>query len=415
MEKIFRDEAIDRLSSPERLDELLQITSPRSWIGLFSFGMVIITVLLWGVYGTISTKVQGVGIFIDPSGVHPVVSLGAGRLSSIQVKVGDTVEIGQLVATMTNPEVQKQLDNQKITLSSLEKEYEKEKYLIEKEAESKRRVLSAQRENISSSIKIQENKAKWLEDRLKAYEELFSEGYVLKQNVVQTRLDLDNTKLESEKLKNELGNNHLQRVELEESVQQRIFKQKFDIEQARGKVELLETQLSESTRVFSPIKGRVISLEAMEESIIQAGMTILNVEPFEPSLTVFMTVSAMKGKRVVEGMTAEITPSTVKREEYGYVLGTVRDISEFPITADSLMRLFNNRSFVEEAIRQGPLTSINVTPDKDSSTRSGFKWSSKKGAKILVTVGTLCTGEIVVKLQSPISLVIPKLKEWIGQ
>ncbi len=415
MEQLFRQDVMDRLNSPERLDELLRITSPRGWIALLSLALVILTALAWGIYGTISTKVDGSGIFIDPEGVHPVISLGSGRLSSIRVKVGAIVEVGQLVATMTNPDVQKQLDNQKIILSVLEKEYAQEKNLMEKESESKRRVLGAQRDNIASSIKIQDSKAKWLKDRLSAYEDLFSEGYVLKQNVVQTRLDLDNTMLESEKLQNELGNNHLQEVELQESLQQRIFKQKFDIEQAKGKVELLERQLEESTQVFSPIKGTVISLEAMEESMIQTGMTILNVEPLEPGLKVFMSVSAMKGKKIQPGMTAEITPTTVKREEYGYIFGTVIDISEFPITADSLMRLFNNRSFVEDAIRLGPLTSVNIEPVKDTTTRSGFKWSSQKGAKVLVTVGTLCSGEVVVKLQSPISLVIPKLKEWIGQ
>ena len=415
MEQLFRQDVMDRLNSPERLDELLRITSPRGWIALLSLALVILTALAWGIYGTISTKVDGSGIFIDPEGVHPVISLGSGRLSSIRVKVGAIVEVGQLVATMTNPDVQKQLDNQKIMLSALETEYAQEKNLMEKESESKRRVLGAQRDNITSSIKIQDSKAKWLKDRLSAYEDLFSEGYVLKQNVVQTRLDLDNTMLESEKLQNELGNNHLQEVELQESLQQRIFKQKFDIAQAKGKVELLERQLEESTQVFSPIKGTVISLEAMEESMIQTGMTILNVEPLEPGLKVFMSVSAMKGKKIQPGMTAEITPTTVKREEYGYIFGTVIDISEFPITADSLMRLFNNRSFVEDAIRLGPLTSVNIEPVKDTTTRSGFKWSSQKGARVLVTVGTLCSGEVVVKLQSPISLVIPKLKEWIGQ
>ena len=143
-------------------------------------------------------------------------------------------------------------------------------------------------------------------------------------------------------------------------------------------------------------------------------MTILNVEPLEPGLKVFMSVSAMKGKKIQPGMTAEITPTTVKGRIRLYIRNG-HNISEFPITADSLMRLFNNRSFVEDAIRLGPLTSVNIDPVKDTSTRSGFKWSSQKGAKVLVTVGTLCSGEVVVKLQSPISLVIPKLKEWIGQ
>ncbi len=415
MSDLFRQEVLDRLNSPERLDELLRITSPRGWIWMVSVSLVIATALMWGIFGTIPTKVDGVGIFIDPGGVQPIIALGSGRLSSIKAKVGDQVTVGQLVAVMTNPDVQKQVENQKIILETLEKEYEQEKNLIEKEAESKRRVLAAQRENINSSIKIQDSKAKWLSDRLKAYEDLFEQGYVLKQNVVQTRLDLDNTMLETDKLRNDLGNNHLQEVELQESVQQRIFKQKFDIQQARGKLDLLERQLEESTKVFSPIDGTVVSLEAMEESMVQGGMTILNIQPKDANLKVFMTVSAMKGKKILPGMTAEITPSTVKREEYGYILGTVKDISDYPVTADSLMRLFNNRSFVEDALRLGPLTSVDVDLVRDDSTRSGLKWSSQKGSRILVTVGTLCTTEVVVKLQSPISLVVPKLKEWIGQ
>ena len=32
--RIFRSEALERLSSPEQLDTLLQITSPRYWLGL---------------------------------------------------------------------------------------------------------------------------------------------------------------------------------------------------------------------------------------------------------------------------------------------------------------------------------------------------------------------------------------------
>ena len=118
MEQLFRQDVMDRLNSPERLDELLKITSPRGWIALLSLALVILTALAWGIYGTISTKVEGSGIFIDPEGVHPVISLGSGRLSSIRVKVGDIVEVGQLVATMTNPDVQKQLDNQKIIVIS---------------------------------------------------------------------------------------------------------------------------------------------------------------------------------------------------------------------------------------------------------------------------------------------------------
>ncbi|MEY4095680.1 MAG: hypothetical protein RLZZ53_2879, partial [Acidobacteriota bacterium] len=38
-EKIFRKVALDRLASPEQLDLLMEVTSPRSWIALVAVAL----------------------------------------------------------------------------------------------------------------------------------------------------------------------------------------------------------------------------------------------------------------------------------------------------------------------------------------------------------------------------------------
>ena len=415
MEQLFRQEVLDRLGSPERLDELLRITSRRSWIWLISVCLVILSAMAWGFLGIIATKVDGMGIFIDPGGIRPVVAGGSGRLLTINVRVGERISAGQLVATLINPDLEKQLDTEKVTLSLLEQDFNQQKDLMEKEGASKRRVLAAQKDNILNSIRVQKDKSKWQEDRLEAYNELFEQGFVLKRQVIETRLERDNSFLETEKLENELGKASLQEIELQESIQQRLFKLRFDIQQSKGKIDVLQNELTEATRVISPVGGTVISMEVTEGSIVSAGKTIVNMETAKHGLSLLAVVQAFKGKKITEGMSVEITPSTVKREEYGYILGTVRDVSPYPVTADSLLRWTNNPELVQETLKKGPLFTMDVDLTEDPNTRSGFKWSSTRGNSVALTAGTLGATEVVVKRQAPITLVIPKLKGWIGE
>ena len=202
---------------------------------------------------------------------------------------------------------------------------------------------------------------------------------------------------------------------MQESIQQRLFKLRFDIQQSKGKTDVLQNELTEATRVISPVGGTVISMEVTEGSIVSAGKTIVNMETAKHGLSLLAVVQAFKGKKITEGMSVEITPSTVKREEYGYILGTVRDVSPYPVTADSLLRWTNNPELVQETLKKGPLFTMDVDLTEDPNTRSGFKWSSTRGNSVALTAGTLGATEVVVKRQAPITLVIPKLKGWIGE
>ena len=50
----------------------------------------------------------------------------------------------------------------------------------------------------------------------------------------------------------------------------------------------------------------------------------------------------------------------------------------------------------------------------DAATPSGYRWSSRLGAPVTLSGGTLCVGEIVTRQQNPISLVVPEIKSAIG-
>jgi hypothetical protein len=68
MSEIYRRAALERLSSPEELDSLMQVTTPKGWLALLSLGGLILIAVLWGIFGRIPTKISGQGIILERTG-----------------------------------------------------------------------------------------------------------------------------------------------------------------------------------------------------------------------------------------------------------------------------------------------------------------------------------------------------------
>jgi hypothetical protein len=58
---VFRTAALDRLSSPDQLDERLQIVSSRAWLALVAVGALVFALVVWAFLGHIAVKVSGDG------------------------------------------------------------------------------------------------------------------------------------------------------------------------------------------------------------------------------------------------------------------------------------------------------------------------------------------------------------------
>jgi HlyD family secretion protein len=60
--QIFKKSTLQKMTSPEDLDELLQVNSTRTWLLFSAISMVIAGMLLWGFFGSITQNVKGFGI-----------------------------------------------------------------------------------------------------------------------------------------------------------------------------------------------------------------------------------------------------------------------------------------------------------------------------------------------------------------
>src|SRR5436190_8120245 len=102
-DKLFRKAALDRLSSPEQLHTLMRVTNAKGWLALVGCALVIVTAVAWGVLGTVQSKVGANGILLGGAGLSEITAPGDGDLTTIEVKVGDKVKKGQVVAKVAQP------------------------------------------------------------------------------------------------------------------------------------------------------------------------------------------------------------------------------------------------------------------------------------------------------------------------
>ncbi|MBW4660009.1 MAG: hypothetical protein KME15_15145 [Drouetiella hepatica Uher 2000/2452] len=112
-ESLFRKEALEQVSSPEQLDQLMQVVNLRDWLPLASIGFLVTLALLWSVIGRIPIFVESKGLLIkNRSDSSQLTSVSYFPIvEGKQIQVGDRIliipetnsiqEFGGLEATVT--------------------------------------------------------------------------------------------------------------------------------------------------------------------------------------------------------------------------------------------------------------------------------------------------------------------------
>ena len=95
--QIFSQEALDKLRSPEKLDTMLPITTPISWMSLVAILVLLFSVVLWSIFGAFTVKADGMGLIMDSAGVLNISHVATGKISRLYVKPGMAIKKGDLI------------------------------------------------------------------------------------------------------------------------------------------------------------------------------------------------------------------------------------------------------------------------------------------------------------------------------
>jgi len=113
---LFRQSSLERIASPERLNEYIKITHLGIWAILFACVALLVAVGFWGFNGNIPDTVNAFGIIFPQHGVTTVIPAVGGRISNMRVKVGDFVQAGQIIAVIPQEDLIRQINEEKNSL-----------------------------------------------------------------------------------------------------------------------------------------------------------------------------------------------------------------------------------------------------------------------------------------------------------
>ncbi len=98
--QIFRQSALEKLSSPDELDELMQVTTVKSWLWLSALILIVISSVIWSVFGSVKNEIVCNGMITSGRGVQKVAAVWNGFVNEVYVKPGEHVEKGQMLASI---------------------------------------------------------------------------------------------------------------------------------------------------------------------------------------------------------------------------------------------------------------------------------------------------------------------------
>jgi HlyD family secretion protein len=411
---IFRKVALERLSSPEQLDQLLQVTNPRGWLALGALGALLLASLTWAVFGSIPTEAGGEGILLRQGGVTSLVAAEQGQVEELLVSVGDVIAKGQVVARVRQQELLRQIQDSRDKLADVRAEYNDLLRYAGEQERLRDRDLAQQRANLEQSIRSMEKEVELANDQVSAQRDLLKDGLVTKQTFLASEQHLNDARTRLATARLDLNGLELKRLDSAQQVEQQLETRQGQIRDLELELRERQARLGESARVVSPHDGRVLEVLADRGDVVSPGTPILNLEVTSKELVAVLFIPASAGKRVQPGMRVRISPSTVKREEFGSMLGKVVWAAEFPSTQKGMNRLLGNEALVEKLMKEGPPIQVNVALDRDASTPTGYRWSSSIGPSLSISSGTLASGAVVVREEKPIRLILPKVREKLG-
>ncbi len=413
-DRLIRKLSLERLSSPDQLDQLMQIRSPRDWIVLAGLGALLVTALLWSIFGTVRAGVQCQGFLIQHGGVYRVVSLGAGEVTRLDVKVGAEVQAGQTIAWIAQPALADQIRQASHEVEQNEEDLQYITGFSDRATKLQTQSLTLQKQDLLDQMKQNNDRLAWLNELLATQKSLWEKGLVTKQTYMSTVDQINSTQQQIQSSKEKLDQMTVQVNDLLKQRDEALFNAHVKARDSRLKLDALMDQEELQTKVICPYAGRVVDIMVQKHAVVSEGAAIANVEPAGQELVAVAFLPLFDGKRVMPDMEVRLSPSTVKQEEYGYMLGRVTTVSAFPATSDSLLTLLGNPDLVKQIMAEEPPIQIFVDLVKDKGTVSGYKWSSRKGPPIKFTSGTICQVGITLSQDPPYRLVIPYIKKTLG-
>lgn len=440
----FRKSALDEAQAPGQLDLGVKIIRTPHWLLL-----LVVLAMVFGAVGfsfviKVPVKVQAQGILIPEEGLKDIESLTDGLVKELMVKPGDFVRKGMRVAQIEQPDLSQKLEESQAQLVNARKKLDQIKQFQGNSSENEKTLREQKDKVLRHLIRANRDNVGWLKRALDGYSKLADKGYVSRETLSEARVKLFDAQAELIENENKL-NALVYEADSEDIKRDReLLELSIKVEEARRAVQSIRERRLRLGYVISPYSGVVVEQKLNLGEKVDTGQVLLTILPGEHvkaddgdrsnvrmiasetgdfqreiklggknivNLVADLYIPASDGKRVEPGMEVHIVPTTVKREEFGFMFGKITEISTIPATPEGMMRTLKNKQLVDTLSREGAPFQTRAVLEVEAGNFSGFRWSSPHGPEQRVGAGTMCSAEVIIKRQPLIAMVMPAVKK----
>jgi HlyD family secretion protein len=413
-ERIFRKVALERLSSPEQLDQLVPLTSPIGWTAVIAIAAIVAAAIGWSIFGTLPTSVNGSGILVSRGGhVFDAMAPFPGTLIEV-ANIGTVVKKGDRLASLDDTELRQNLMHAEEVVKEKQADVASLTKNFAEQIDLKHKNAVAQRDNLTRIIAAAEKRRAFYEGLLNKQDKIVQQGFLTQRFQEETRRSMDEADQAARAARSDLLRLDAEESDLIGRRDLTVLAAEQDVNDARRHVDELKIQLDQSTEIVSPLDGVITELKASPGTVVAPGKPILSIETAGSGLELLLYVPPEFGKKVAPGMDVRIEPSTVKKEEFGTLIGKVVAVSDFPMTAEGMASVLQNPQLVTRFMEQGPPYAVRVELAPSTESASGYRWSGGPGPTVKLSSGTTVRAAITTNRRAPISLLLPLLKAQAG-
>lgn len=405
-EGIFRKVSIEKKRHPEQLDSLLVVVNPISWVALICLYLIIASTLIWAFFGSLPLMLEGRGIFMSEKGGVTVQTMVNGVVQRIHAAPGNMVAKGDLIAEIFDPKEDLKFKVAQIKVDNLTRNVEQLKNEVDEEEQAKRAGVKTEIAAKEYTIQQKELRIKSLQEDLEKKKKLLAEGLISanslrdeESKIFQENIDIENAKAAIENLKASLLKGR--RAEEIKSKLQELLK-------ATEERDLLYTSL-ESSKVYSPVDGRVLELFVNKGDHVNLGDPLVWIEipPSDENPLVVYSYFPINTNHTIKdlkpGQSVEVIISKDTK-----ILGTIRKVSQYPVSSETILRLFHSKA-LEQYLTSGTNAVVQATVElkRDRSGHLVLQFFGEYPADSEIATGTVCRVQAITSRVRPIYYLLP--------
>ena len=410
---LFREAALEKAAHPFRKEQIPGVFRLPVTVTAAILAVVITSFCVWCGVGSIAENVHGAGILMHKGRYVALTSPGEGLVVSFDVKVGDSVTNGQKVGVLYSKTDAEQLFVANQRLEKLKSDYDRIAVECRAVADKKKSQHAQFLKHLDDFDRRIAGQVEWYKGHLERMDQLKNTGAVSAINLREAEDSHDDRIVSQEK-------SRVERIRSEAELDDALFRLRTDLIEREERItdasldaERILREVEYRATIVSDASGRVSNVNVAPGDRVRIGDSLarLSVATGTDGWELIAYFSAAEARKLAKGMTAVVTPSTVKAQREGGIRGKVAEVGTFFETPESIQCDFRNNAFTQWIMSRtdGMPVKVRMLLETDPASASGFRWTGGRGPDIRIADGTVAAVAATVRRHRPAKLAFAKV------